>query len=145
MIEKVQPFDYVVQTYHVCSLHFLPSDIKVSGKRKTITVGKVPTIFSGSSMSNEPDKNANIGTIDIMHPESNDVEVCNFEEVTEITTETMDRQPEQNLVGDTNENSAEILDTNSNTPTWYFSATDYDFSEENSIQIPNLETSSSSE
>lgn len=44
-IEKNQPFDYIVSSYHVCSLHFSLSDIKISGKRKTIISGRFPTIF----------------------------------------------------------------------------------------------------
>lgn len=44
-IEQVQPFDYVVQTYYVCELHFLQEDIFTRGKKKFIVPGKVPTIF----------------------------------------------------------------------------------------------------
>lgn len=34
-----------MQNYHVCSLHFLPSDIKTISKRKTVIPGKSPSIF----------------------------------------------------------------------------------------------------
>lgn len=45
-IEAFQSFDYVVQTFHVCSRHFLPSDIIVKGKRKTVKPGAVPSLFT---------------------------------------------------------------------------------------------------
>lgn len=41
----------MVQTYHVCSKHFLSCDIRVNGKRKTIVPGKVPSIFPSSKNS----------------------------------------------------------------------------------------------
>lgn len=41
----------MVQTYHVCSKHFLSCDIRVNGKRKTIVSGKVPSIFPSSKTS----------------------------------------------------------------------------------------------
>lgn len=44
-IAKFQSFDYAVQTFHICSRHFLSSDIKTNGKRKTVISGKVPSIF----------------------------------------------------------------------------------------------------
>lgn len=45
-IEKCQVFDYKVTRFVVCSLHFLPDDILVRGKRRIISQGKVPSIFS---------------------------------------------------------------------------------------------------
>lgn len=47
-IETVQPF-HTVTNYHVCSLHFLPLDINVTGTRKTVIHGKFPSIFPSSS------------------------------------------------------------------------------------------------
>lgn len=44
-IEKYQPFDYHVQTYFICSLHFERSHIKVQARRKTVVPGKLPSIF----------------------------------------------------------------------------------------------------
>lgn len=44
-ITQHQEFDYYVQTFHVCDQHFLPTDIKTSGKRKTVIPGRVPSIF----------------------------------------------------------------------------------------------------
>lgn len=41
----MQPFDYVVQTYHLCELHFSPDDIVTREKKKSIAPGRVPTIF----------------------------------------------------------------------------------------------------
>lgn len=44
-IEKYQIFDHVIQTYHVCSLHFSPEDIITTGKRNMVVRGRIPTIF----------------------------------------------------------------------------------------------------
>lgn len=44
-ITQHQEFDYYVQTFHICNEHFLPTDIKTSGKRKTVISGIVPSIF----------------------------------------------------------------------------------------------------
>lgn len=44
-IEKYQPFDYVIQTYHVCSNHFCSNDIEIKGKRKLVKSGRFPSIF----------------------------------------------------------------------------------------------------
>lgn len=44
-IEQFQEFDYTVQSYHVCSLHFLPSDIDTNRKRNKVILGRVPSIF----------------------------------------------------------------------------------------------------
>lgn len=64
-IEESQPFDYVVQTYHVCSLHFHHDDIMTKGKRKTVKCGKVPSIFptdaNYSSNGNLPNSNIQSG------------------------------------------------------------------------------------
>lgn len=61
-IEKFQPFDYVVQTYHLCSLHFLQNDIVTKGKRKTIICGRVPTIFPNNPTD---DINTNLQSGDV--------------------------------------------------------------------------------
>lgn len=47
-IERVQPFDYVVQRYFLCQLHFLPDDIGILGTRKIVLPGKIPSIFAVS-------------------------------------------------------------------------------------------------
>lgn len=47
-IEKIQPFDYITQTYYLCQFHFLPEDIQMKGKRKFIISGRVPSIFPNS-------------------------------------------------------------------------------------------------
>lgn len=54
-IEKVQPFDYYVSTYHLCQFHFLPEDVGTQGKKKTkkfILSGRVPSIFSNEGNNN---------------------------------------------------------------------------------------------
>lgn len=81
-IEKFQPFDYVIQTFHVCSRHFLPSDIKTIGK-KTVISGRVPSIFTDSNDFNETNNedvhndvntnielNTNIQTLDFQHSDA---------------------------------------------------------------------------
>lgn len=60
-IEKIQPFDYVVQTYHICSLHFLSEDIGFRGKNKCILPGKVPSIFK----NNNSDMQKNLQLVDL--------------------------------------------------------------------------------
>lgn len=45
-IEKVQPFDYITQNYHVCQFHFLPEDIEKKGKKKFVIFGRVPSVFT---------------------------------------------------------------------------------------------------
>lgn len=47
-IENYQEFDYSVQNYYICSLHFEPSDITSHGKRRTVIKGKLPSIFPRS-------------------------------------------------------------------------------------------------
>lgn len=47
-IEKVQPFDDTVATYHVCQFHFLPEDLDIRGKRKYILPGRVPSVFANN-------------------------------------------------------------------------------------------------
>lgn len=51
-IEKIQPFDYYVATYHVCELHFLPEDVETKGKRKLIIPGRVPKVFQNIGNNN---------------------------------------------------------------------------------------------
>lgn len=52
-IEKFQTFDYKVQTFHVCSEHFLPTDIVVRGKKKTVIPGRVPSLFANINNNNQ--------------------------------------------------------------------------------------------
>lgn len=47
-IEKVQPFDYTIAMYPICSRHFHLEDMNISGKRKTIKSEKYPTIFESN-------------------------------------------------------------------------------------------------
>lgn len=58
-IRTFQMFDNTVANYHVCSLHFLAEDINVSGKRKTIIPGKVPSIFPQKSLPSIDDSTLN--------------------------------------------------------------------------------------
>lgn len=48
-IEKVQPFDYIVQMYYLCQYHFSPNDIESRGKKKIIIPGRVPSIFANNN------------------------------------------------------------------------------------------------
>lgn len=45
-IETFQKFDYVVQCYLVCALHFDASDIERNGKRTKLKSGALPKYFS---------------------------------------------------------------------------------------------------
>lgn len=82
-IEQIQTFDYVVQTFHICSRHFLPCDIKTIGKRKTVISGRVPIIFTDSNDSNDTNNedlhveirtnielNSNIQTLNFQHSDA---------------------------------------------------------------------------
>lgn len=70
-IKKFQPFDNSVSSFHVCSSHFLPTDIQISGRRKTIVYGKVPSIFPKESQ-----QNINHSTSDSCESESLNYGVC---------------------------------------------------------------------
>lgn len=96
-IEEFQPFDYIVQTYHICSLHFSKDDIIIKGKKKTIIPGKVPSVFT-HELNNNNDSNLNTADtngshIFILHP-SGAVCVPTYERITtpavEVATEIAD-------------------------------------------------------
>lgn len=61
-IEKIQPFDYITQTYYVCQFHFLPEDIEKRGKKKFVISGRAPSIFSSQSNENV---NSNVSVIEV--------------------------------------------------------------------------------
>lgn len=44
-IRRHQAFDVATSTYSICELHFKQTDVFVSGKRKLLIKGAVPTIF----------------------------------------------------------------------------------------------------
>lgn len=44
-IEQHQTFDYYIQKFSVCSLHFKPDALMIRGKRTLIVKGAVPSIF----------------------------------------------------------------------------------------------------
>lgn len=95
-IENFQPFDYVIQNYYVCSLHFSSTDLKISGKRKTVISGRFPTIFppqnttecSGSRHFGEITEEAsNLQTINvdgvdnnIIHADTENISVLDYDD-----------------------------------------------------------------
>lgn len=44
-IERHQQFEYHIQTFTVCSLHFRSDDLKAHGKRRVVKRGRIPSIF----------------------------------------------------------------------------------------------------
>lgn len=76
-IEKVQPFDYIIQMYYLCQFHFSPDDIETRGRKKIVLPGRVPSIFANYSkntlecfdvntidtgMSNDESTNSNLAS-----------------------------------------------------------------------------------
>lgn len=61
-IEKHQEFNYHVQSFLVCSLHFKPTDLGIRGKGKSVIKGKIPSIFQNYASENltidSPDSNS---------------------------------------------------------------------------------------
>lgn len=133
----MQPFDNIVQTFHICSLHFSLSDFKVNGKRKTVLPGRVPTIFSDSSVSNEP--------IDV-HGTKFDVnvgDIIRIPGITNLQNDAIENSFEETLELSVDTSAAGSLNETDNTPTLYFADTDFDFADENNPQSSNLETENS--
>lgn len=108
-IESHQPFDYIVQTYHVCSRHFLSTDIRTTGKRKMVISGRVPSIFSNLSHSN--------GTNGV------EVEIVRAEENIQSA---ISQTPSNGI-----ENDVLVRFATDEHETWYFDDTDFDFFGEN--------------
>lgn len=59
-IESHQQFDYHVQKYYICSLHFAPGNLNIHGKKKIVLKGRVPSIFPHQDAANDVDPNLNI-------------------------------------------------------------------------------------
>ena len=111
-IELYQEFDYAIQTYHICSLHFLPTDIQKNGKRRTVISGKVPSIFTDINNSNIINKNNNEEIICV--EEVNTVENICFQETLGVGNENwLFAENEFEIFDD--ETSASTLDQNQNT------------------------------
>lgn len=65
-IEKIQPFDYITQTYYVCRFHFLPKDIQKRGRKNFVISGRVPSIFPNSqSNENVNSQCSNVSVIEV--------------------------------------------------------------------------------
>lgn len=113
-IETFQPFDYIVQTFHICSRHFLLSDIKTNGKRKTVISGRIPTIFPDPNGSNE----------------TNNVENVRAEE--NVDSQSLYEQVENDPVEDTIEVDTNVpnLDSRLENETWYYQQNEFDLIDE---------------
>lgn len=61
-IEQYQPFDYYVQTFHVCSLHFKTNDLLIRGLRRTIAKGAVPSIFGNDNAADNLHQNTELNS-----------------------------------------------------------------------------------
>lgn len=86
-IERVQPFDHIVQTYFLCQLHFSPDDIDTRGKRKYILENRVPSIFSnnnndciGASIIDSESTNSSSTVDNTFHSESLVQNISNTDE-----------------------------------------------------------------
>lgn len=42
-----------MQTFHICSEHFLHTDIVVRGKKKSVIPGRVPSLFANINNNNQ--------------------------------------------------------------------------------------------
>lgn len=104
-IQDHQEFDDTIPRFIVCSLHFNTTDIAISGKRKTISAGKIPSIFP----------NRNLDTVD--------------RNVEEFGTE-----PENAISLDTEKAISNIeSDDNNSIESWLTDFIEYDAVDENSL------------
>lgn len=83
-IEQVQPFDYNVQTYYLCQLHFSPDDIVERGNKKSIVPGRLPTIFGINN--NNTDNTEECSDSNYICETLNDIKSTNLNPIVDISS-----------------------------------------------------------